>query len=77
MESTQTLTSIPTGCYARIHRLDSEEQVSHRLRELGFCENAIVRLVINGEGSLICEVCNTRIGLNQSVAESIIVSVFE
>jgi Fe2+ transport system protein FeoA len=43
---------------------------------MGFCENAIVRLVVNDEGNLICEVCNTRIGLNHSIAHDIIVAPF-
>jgi hypothetical protein len=32
---------------------------------------------VNGEGNLICEVCNMRVGLNQSIAQDIIVSSFE
>lgn len=71
------LSEIPVGRLFRIRELLSEPDVCHRLREMGFCENAIVRLVVNGEGNLICEVCNTRIGLNQSIAQEIIVSPFE
>ena len=72
-----TLSEIPAGRFVRIHHLESEESINLRLREMGFCENAVVRLVVNGEGNLICEVSNTRIGLNQSVADDIIVSPFE
>lgn len=72
-----SLTQIPVGRFARIHRLESHPDVSFRLREMGFCENAVVRLVVNEEGNLICEICNTRIGLNHSVADDIIVSPFE
>ena len=72
-----TLSEIPAGRFVRIHHLESEANINHRLREMGFCENAIVRLVVNGEGNLICEVSNTRVGLNQSVADDIIVSPFE
>ncbi len=72
-----TLSEIPAGRFVRIHHLGSEANVNYRLREMGFCENAIVRLVVNGEGNLICEVSNTRVGLNQSVADDIIVSPFE
>ena len=71
-----SLTQIPVGRFARIHRLQSHPDVSLRLREMGFCENAIVRLVVNDEGNLICEVCNTRIGLNHSIAHDIIVAPF-
>ena len=72
-----SLTQIPVGRFARIHRLESQPEISFRLREMGFCENAVVRLVVNEEGNLICEVCNTRIGLNHAVANDIIVSPFE
>jgi Fe2+ transport system protein FeoA len=76
-DSTTSLSEIPAGRYVRIHQLQSEPDVSFRLREMGFCENAIVRLVVNGEGNLICEICNTRIGLNHALADDIIVSPFE
>ena len=72
-----SLTQIPVGRFARIHRLESQPDISFRLREMGFCENAVVRLVVNEKGNLICEVCNTRIGLNHAVADDIIVSPFE
>jgi len=75
--STTSLSEIPAGRYVRIHQLQSQPDVCFRLRELGFCENAIVRLVVNGEGNLICEICNTRIGLNHALADDIIVSQFE
>ncbi len=73
----RSLSETPVGKRVRIHQLESKPEVCHRLRELGFCENAIVRCVVNGEGNLICEVCNTRIGLNHSIAKEIIVSAFE
>ena len=75
--STTSLTEIPAGMFVRIHRLQSEPDVCFRLREMGFCENAIVRLVVSGEGNLICEVCNTRVGLNHRLADDIIVAPFE
>jgi ferrous iron transport protein A len=71
------LSEVPEGRFVRIRKLQSEPDVCHRLRELGFCEDAIVRLVVNGEGNLICEVCNTRIGLNLAIAQDIMVSPFE
>ena len=75
--SNMTLSEIPVGRFVQIRELLAEPDVCHRLREMGFCENAIVRLVVNGEGNLICEICNTRIGLNQSIAQDIIVASFE
>ena len=73
----KTLSEIPAGRFVKIRELLSEPDVCHRLREMGFCENAIVRLVVNGEGNLICEVCNTRVGLNQAIAQDIIVASLE
>lgn len=71
--SMTTLIQIPTGRFARILRLQSQPEISFRLREMGFYENAIIRLVVNEEGNLICKISNTRIGLNHSVAHDIIV----
>lgn len=75
--SSRLLSEIPAGKRARIHQLESKPEISNRLRELGFFENAIVRCVVNSEGNLIFEVCNTRVGLNHSVAQTIKVSQFE
>ena len=75
--SKSTLSETPVGRFVQIREILSEPDICHRLRELGFCENAIIRLVVNGEGNLICEVCNTRVGLNQSIAQDIIVTSFE
>ena len=77
MNLSTRLSSIAAGRFVRIRELQSDPDVCHRLRERGFCENAIVRLVVNGDGNLICEVCNTRVGLNESIAQNIIVSPFE
>lgn len=72
-----TLCDAPIGARVRIHRLTSRPEVSTRLRELGFCENAIVRCVMRGHGNIICEVYDTRVGLNSSLASGIHVSQFE
>ncbi|MDD8017960.1 MAG: FeoA family protein [Bacteroidota bacterium] len=71
------LAQIPSGKTVRLSRLESQPETCQRLRELGFCENATIRCVINGSVQLICEVCNTRVGLHHSVAEAIIVAPIE
>lgn len=71
------LTEIPIGKRFRIARLHSQPETCSRLREMGFCENAVVRCVNKGNGSIICEVCNTRIGLNHLMASAIFVSALE
>jgi len=69
-----TLAHTQSGTTVRIQQLNTHPETCKRLRELGFCENTMVRCVTNGSSQLICEVCNTRIGLNHSVAQTIIVS---
>ena len=77
MQGHVQLTDIPVGQRVRIAQLNSHPETCNRLRELGFCENAIIRCVNNGNGNIICEVCNTRVGLNQLVASAIVVSAVE
>ncbi len=73
---TTPLSEVPAGRFVRIRELQSAPDVCHRLRELGFCENALVRCMTNAEGTLICEVCNARVGINHDVAKNIVVSAF-
>lgn len=72
-----TLREIPVGRRACIRHLRAEARVSTRLRELGFCENAVVRCVMKSHGNIICEVYNTRIGINNLLANEIFVTPFE
>jgi Fe2+ transport system protein FeoA len=72
-----TLIDAPIGARVRIRHLTSRPEISARLRELGFCENAIVRCITKGYGNIICEVYNTRVGLDSGLARRIHVSVSE
>ena len=74
--NTTTLFNAPVGQYMRIQEIQSEPAVCQRLRELGFCENALVRCMINTQGNLICEVCHSRIGITSKIAQDILVSPF-
>ncbi len=69
----RTLAEIPAGSTVTVSHLDSHPDTCNRLREIGFCENAEIRCVSNKSSQLICEVCNTRVGLNYSTANAIIV----
>jgi ferrous iron transport protein A len=71
------LTEVPIGKRYRIAQLRSQHETCSRLREMGFCENAVVRCVNKGNGNIICEVCNTRIGLNHLVASAIFVTALQ
>ncbi len=73
----KSLTEIPVGKRVKIYRLESQPEVCHRLRELGFCENAVIRCVTSSSSQLICEVCNSRVGLHHSIAKDIVVTSFE
>jgi ferrous iron transport protein A len=72
-----SLLDVPIGARVRIMHLSSHPKVCTRLRELGFCENAVVRCLTKGYGNIICEICNTRIGLNAGLARGILVSRFD
>jgi len=56
----------------RIKRLSTPPEVSHRLREMGFCEEQKIRL-LSRQSNLICEVCNTRLGISIRLADNIMV----
>jgi len=51
--------------------------MSARLREMGFFEGVIVRCITKTHGNLICEILNTRIGIDGKLANGIMVSPAE
>lgn len=57
---------------ARIRHLDAEPELAVRLREMGFCEDQSVRMVSQSH-SVICQVCNVRLGLSPALAARIMV----
>lgn len=71
------LADVPLGLNVRISRLRSRPEVSVRLREMGFCEDATVRCVMKSHGNIICEILNTRIAMNGRLAGDILVSPSE
>jgi ferrous iron transport protein A len=77
MSSLFNLSNAPVGKRLSIRQINSRPEVCVRLRELGFCEKAIVRCISRNSVCLICEICNTRIGLDTGVASNIFVSQFE
>ncbi len=66
------LNQIRAGVAVRIKHLSASPDLNHRLREMGFCEEQSIRL-IRAEHSIICEVCNVRLGISSKIAESILV----
>jgi Fe2+ transport system protein FeoA len=71
------LADAPLGKSVRISRLRSRPEISVRLREMGFCEDAVVRCVMKSHGNIICEILNTRVAMNSRLAGDILVSPFD
>jgi len=73
-EQLYQLGEIPLGCEVTIKRLRYHApSVSTRLRELGIRENVVIRPLLRANGNMICAINNMRIGLDESLAEAILV----
>ena len=46
--------------------------MTHRLREIGFCEEQKIKL-LSRQSNLICQVCHARLGISAELAEKILV----
>jgi len=66
------LNRIEAGVVVRIKKLGASPDIQVRLRELGLCEEQIIRLLTSGT-HYICQVCNTRLALGRKLAEVILV----
>jgi Fe2+ transport system protein FeoA len=66
------LSSVRAGVDVRIKQLSAPANVTHRLREMGFCEEQKIKL-LSRQTSLICQVCNARLGISKRLAEQIMV----
>ena len=66
------LSQVRVGTAVRIKQLSAPPDVTHRLREMGFCEERKIKLLAqNSKTSVICQVCNVRMGLSTALAERI------
>ena len=66
------LSRVKAGAVVCVKRLSTSPEISTRLREMGFCEDQKVKLV-SRHPSIICQVCNARLGLSTRLAEAILV----
>ena len=66
-------TRVRAGTVVCIKQLAVPEEMTGRLREMGFCEEQQIKL-LSREGNLICLVCNARLGISAELAESILVA---
>jgi len=69
-----TLTELPAGAAGRVYSLNGEAAVCQRLREMGFCESAIIEK-ISGRSTLLCQICGMRVALGEGVAKCITVEL--
>lgn len=66
------LSRVRAGVAVRIKRLCAAPEVQSRLRELGFCEDHIIKL-LTSQTNFICQVCNTRLAISHQLAQIILV----
>lgn len=71
-DASKTLFAATAGIRCRVVALNGCHGTCHRLREMGFCENAQVTKISKG-GSTICTVCGSRVALSRKLAKSIVV----
>jgi ferrous iron transport protein A len=66
------LTQVPPGTVCRVKQVLASPELTLRLREMGFCEQQKIKLLAQ-QRTLICQVCNARLGLSERLAETILV----
>ena len=68
------LSLVRAGMKVRIKELSTPPDVTQHLREIGFGEEQVIRLVIR-QSNLICQVCNARLALSSQLAQMIMVEL--
>jgi Fe2+ transport system protein FeoA len=66
------LSRVQAGVAVRIKRLCASAEMQNRLRELGFCEDQIIKL-LTSQTNFICQVCNARLAISEQLARIIMV----
>jgi Fe2+ transport system protein FeoA len=66
------LNRVKAGSLVRIKQLAASPETSQRLREIGFCEEQVIRL-LSCQANVICLVCNARLGIGWQLAQAILV----
>jgi len=64
------LSRVVAGTAVRIKQLSASPEVTHRLRELGLFEEREIKL-LSRRCTLVCLVCNARLGISSALAETI------
>jgi len=66
------LNRVKAGVAVRIKKLCASPEMQDRLREIGFCEERIIRL-LTSHTNYICQVCNARLAISERLARLIMV----
>jgi Fe2+ transport system protein FeoA len=66
------LSRVKAGVAVRIKQLCAAPDVQNRLRELGFCEDQIIKL-LTSQANFICQVCDARLAISEQLAKIIMV----
>ncbi len=66
------LSCVKAGVAVRIKRLCAAPEVQERLREIGLCEEQVIRL-LTSHTNFICQVCNARLAISEQLARLIMV----
>ncbi len=68
------LKDLPVGAMGRVCTLQGEPAFCSRLREMGFCESAVIER-LGGQRTLLCQLCGTRVALSEGAATHIVVEL--
>jgi Fe2+ transport system protein FeoA len=66
------LNQVRAGILVRVRQLCASPELADRLREIGFGEDRIIKL-LTSHNNIICLVCNTRMALSEKLAQQILV----
>src|SRR5258707_383847 len=66
------LSRVRAGMAVRIKQLCAAPEIQNRLREIGFCEDQVINLLIS-QNNVICQVCNARLAISEQLAQLILV----
>jgi Fe2+ transport system protein FeoA len=66
------LNQVKAGVAVRIKQLCASPEMASRLREIGFGEKQIIKLVTS-HANIICLVCNARMAISAQLAQAILV----
>ncbi len=70
------LSRVQAGVVVRIKQLCASPETQTRLREIGFSEDQIIKL-LTSHTSYMCQVCNARLAISEQLAKLIMVQPLE